>query len=156
MERWLTQIYCRPSFQKIYKHDLAFCWWLTVCGHTSEWHQHNLFLICYRMLKEVLQSGSMKKSLLKQSLNGRRDLEHFPIVNHNLQEWLPTYQETHHRKITFLDEYKKFPEKFEVDYDERYIFKEPGWNIASLRDFIDVYFIATNILSLTGHSPRQL
>ena len=34
-------------------------------------------------------------------------------------------QEVHHRKITFLDEYKKFLEKFEVDYDERYIFKEP-------------------------------
>ncbi len=34
-------------------------------------------------------------------------------------------QEEHHRKITFLDEYKKFLEKFEVDYDERYIFKEP-------------------------------
>lgn len=32
-------------------------------------------------------------------------------------------QEEHHRKITFLDEYKKFLEKFEVDYDERYIFK---------------------------------
>ena len=34
-------------------------------------------------------------------------------------------QEIHHRKITFLDEYKKFLEKFEVNYDERYIFKEP-------------------------------
>ena len=34
-------------------------------------------------------------------------------------------QEVHHRKITFLDEYKKFLEKFEVDYDERYIFKKP-------------------------------
>ena len=34
-------------------------------------------------------------------------------------------QEAHHRKFTFLDEYKKFLEKFEVDYDERYIFKEP-------------------------------
>lgn len=32
-------------------------------------------------------------------------------------------QEVHHRKITFLEEYKKFLEKFEVDYDERYIFK---------------------------------
>jgi putative transposase len=32
-------------------------------------------------------------------------------------------QEAHHRKITFLEEYKKFLEKFEVDYDERYIFK---------------------------------
>jgi len=34
-------------------------------------------------------------------------------------------QEVHHRKITFLDEYKKFLEKFEIDYDERYIFKIP-------------------------------
>ena len=34
-------------------------------------------------------------------------------------------QESHHRKITFLDEYKKFLENFGVDYDERYIFKAP-------------------------------
>ncbi len=34
-------------------------------------------------------------------------------------------QETHHRKISFLEEYKKFLEKFEVPYDERYIFKAP-------------------------------
>ena len=34
-------------------------------------------------------------------------------------------QEVHHRKITFLEEYKNFLEKFEVDYDERYIFKAP-------------------------------
>jgi putative transposase len=34
-------------------------------------------------------------------------------------------QEIHHRKNTFLGEYKKILEKFEVDYDERYIFKEP-------------------------------
>jgi len=34
-------------------------------------------------------------------------------------------QENHHRKITFLEEYKKFLEKFEVAYDERYIFKAP-------------------------------
>jgi len=34
-------------------------------------------------------------------------------------------QEVHHRKITFLEEYKQFLEKFEVDYDQRYIFKAP-------------------------------
>jgi len=34
-------------------------------------------------------------------------------------------QKTHHRKQTFLEEYKMFLEKFEVDYDEQYIFKEP-------------------------------
>lgn len=34
-------------------------------------------------------------------------------------------QEEHHRKRTFLEEYKLFLNQFEVDYDERYIFKMP-------------------------------
>ena len=34
-------------------------------------------------------------------------------------------QKVHHRKLTFLDEYRQFLKKFEVDYDERYLFKEP-------------------------------
>ena len=34
-------------------------------------------------------------------------------------------QKDHHRKKTFLEEYKKFLEKFEVTYDEKYIFREP-------------------------------
>jgi putative transposase len=33
-------------------------------------------------------------------------------------------QEIHHRKQTFLDEYRKMLKLFEVDYDEQYIFKE--------------------------------
>ncbi len=32
-------------------------------------------------------------------------------------------QKKHHKKITFADEYLDFLEKFEVPYDERYIFK---------------------------------
>jgi putative transposase len=34
-------------------------------------------------------------------------------------------QEEHHRKKTFLEEYEQFLKQFEVDYDERYIFKLP-------------------------------
>ncbi len=33
-------------------------------------------------------------------------------------------QEIHHRKETFLDEYKKFLTAFDIEWDERYIFKE--------------------------------
>ena len=33
-------------------------------------------------------------------------------------------QETHHATKTFLEEYKEMLIKFEVDYDEKYIFKE--------------------------------
>jgi hypothetical protein len=33
-------------------------------------------------------------------------------------------QELHHRKQTFLNEYKSFLKAFCIEYDERYIFKE--------------------------------
>ena len=33
-------------------------------------------------------------------------------------------QELHHQKRTFLEEYKDFLEKFEVDFDQRFIFQE--------------------------------
>lgn len=34
-------------------------------------------------------------------------------------------QQEHHKKTSFLDEYKNMLEKFEIEYDERYIFKLP-------------------------------
>lgn len=34
-------------------------------------------------------------------------------------------QEIHHRRENFLDEYRGFLNAFEIDYEERYIFKEP-------------------------------
>lgn len=34
-------------------------------------------------------------------------------------------QKEHHKKQTFLQEYKLFLEKFQVEYEEQYIFKEP-------------------------------
>ena len=37
-------------------------------------------------------------------------------------------QEIHHRNKTFIEEYLDFLDKFEVDYDERYIFKSVDYN----------------------------
>jgi putative transposase len=34
-------------------------------------------------------------------------------------------QEEHHKKQTFLDEYRSFLKAFAVEFDEQYIFKEP-------------------------------
>jgi putative transposase len=45
---------------------------------------------------------------------------HVPDVIRYIQN-----QEAHHKKETFLNEYKKMLKAFEVEYDERYIFKEP-------------------------------
>ena len=34
-------------------------------------------------------------------------------------------QEAHHKKETFLDEYRQMLKAFEIEYDEQYLFKEP-------------------------------
>ena len=34
-------------------------------------------------------------------------------------------QEAHHKKETFLDEYRRVLKAFEIEYEEKYIFKEP-------------------------------
>ena len=44
---------------------------------------------------------------------------HLPAVIRYIQQ-----QEQHHRRHTFLQEYKSFLEAFAIEYDERYIFKE--------------------------------
>ena len=43
-----------------------------------------------------------------------------PIIIRYIQN-----QEVHHRKETFLNEYRQLLKEFEIDYDEKYIFKEP-------------------------------
>ena len=34
-------------------------------------------------------------------------------------------QEKHHKSVSFTDEYKKFLKLFKVDYDEKYVLKDP-------------------------------
>ena len=38
-------------------------------------------------------------------------------------------QEQHHKKKTFIEEYHEFLDKFEVEFDERYIFKPVEYDI---------------------------
>lgn len=45
---------------------------------------------------------------------------HVPDVIRYIQN-----QEAHHKKETFLAEYRNFLKAFEIDYDEQYIFKDP-------------------------------
>lgn len=44
---------------------------------------------------------------------------HLPDVIHYIEN-----QKLHHKKITFIEEYKQLLKKFEISYDEKYIFKE--------------------------------
>jgi len=45
---------------------------------------------------------------------------HIPDVIRYIQ-----HQKEHHRKQSFLEEYKLFLKAFEIDFNEQYIFKEP-------------------------------
>ncbi len=45
---------------------------------------------------------------------------HVPDVIRYIQ-----HQEVHHKRQTFLNEYRRLLEVFEIEYDEQYIFKKP-------------------------------
>lgn len=45
---------------------------------------------------------------------------HVPDVIRYIQN-----QEAHHKKQTFLEEYMQFLKSFEIEYEEKYVFKEP-------------------------------
>jgi putative transposase len=77
-----------------------------VKGDSSEWINK------YKLTdhKFTWQSGYGAFSYSKTSIHN--------VVQHILR------QEEHHKKISFLDEYKKILEEFDVDYNDLYIFKE--------------------------------
>jgi len=75
-------------------------------GDSSKWINEKKFLQSKFEWQEGYGAFSYSKSDLKNVI---RYIEN---------------QEEHHGRKTFLEEYKEFLEKFEVDYDERYIFKD--------------------------------
>ncbi len=76
-------------------------------GGSSKWINKNKFINGHFEWQEGYGAFSYSKSHVDQVISYIRN------------------QEEHHRKQTFLEEYKDFLEKFEVEFDERYIFKEP-------------------------------
>lgn len=50
---------------------------------------------------------------------------HVPDVIRYIQSRWLSGQEAHHKKETFLDEYRKILKAFEIEYDQRQIFREP-------------------------------
>jgi putative transposase len=77
----------------------------TVKGESSEWINKEKFTPQTFRWQEGYDSFTYSKS-------------HIDAVYKYIQN-----QKQHHQKQTFLDEYLDFLKKFEVEYDERYIFK---------------------------------
>jgi REP element-mobilizing transposase RayT len=78
-----------------------------VKGESSEWINLQQFTPAVFRWQEGYGAFSYSRSHVQR------------VINYVLN------QEAHHRTQTFLEEYRQFLDQFEVDYDERYIFKEP-------------------------------
>lgn len=76
-------------------------------GSSSKWINSKGFLNCRFEWQEGFGAFSYSKKEVPKIINYIKN------------------QENHHRVKTFKEEYAKFLKDFEVDYDERYIFKEP-------------------------------
>lgn len=76
-------------------------------GSSSKWINEKKFL----KVKFEWQEGYGAFSYSKSHVNN--------VINY-IQN-----QENHHKKETFREEYLKFLNVFEIEYDERYIFNEP-------------------------------
>lgn len=74
-------------------------------GDSSEWINQRKFIPGRFSWQEGYGAFSYSKSQVSQVIDYIRN------------------QEEHHRKKTFIEEYREFLEAFEVEYDEQYIFK---------------------------------
>ena len=74
-------------------------------GDSSKWINQKRFVKCRFSWQEGFGGFSYSKSHVDQVIDYIKN------------------QEIHHRKKSFIEEYLEFLEKFQVPYDERYIFK---------------------------------
>lgn len=73
-------------------------------GDSSKWINKKGFIKSRFSWQEGFGAFSYNKSMVNNAIDYIKD------------------QELHHRKKSFLEEYHEFLEKFEVDFDERYLF----------------------------------
>lgn len=79
----------------------------TVKGESSEWINKNHYTSDHFHWQEGYGAFSYSRSHIDS------------VVKYIL------HQQEHHKKISFLDEYRDMLDKFDISYEERYIFHEP-------------------------------
>ena len=80
------------------------------------------------LMKDVKQSSSKwinENGYVKSRFSWQEGYGAFSYSKSQLKTVINyiTNQEAHHKKLTFTDEYKAILNKFEIDYNEKYIFK---------------------------------
>jgi putative transposase len=81
-----------------------------VKGDSSEWINKKRFVSGHFSWQEGYGAFSYNKSTVDSVVKYIKD------------------QEIHHHKKTFIEEYLDFLKQFEIDFDERYIFKPVVWD----------------------------
>lgn len=110
MSNTFTQIHIQSVFAVKYRKALI----------ETEWKER-----LHRYITGILQKNGHK--MLR--INSMPDHVHLVYGFRPDQSLLPNVinyvmnQEEHHRKKSFLEEYKQLLDEFGIDYDERYIFK---------------------------------
>ncbi|CAN5399221.1 hypothetical protein BH09BAC1_BH09BAC1_11060 [soil metagenome] len=76
------------------------------------------------MLRAPVNTDGHKKHKLKLALDGEKGYGAFSYAHSQIDEVYKYIlnQEEHHKKQTFRDEYLNFLKRFEVEYDEKYLF----------------------------------
>ncbi|HCY78020.1 MAG TPA: IS200/IS605 family transposase [Ignavibacteriales bacterium] len=128
-ESWKNELYKYISgIIKAQKHKLI------IINGTSD-HIH--ILIGYKPHQSIsdlvqdIKGGSSKwineKKYLRVKFNWQKGYAAFSYSQSHLIKVINYIknQEQHHKKKKFIEEYKEFLKAFNVDYDERYILKEP-------------------------------
>lgn len=82
------------------------------------------------LIKDVKQFSSKwinKQGFVKEKFEWQEGFGAFSYSKSDLPNVIKYIenQEAHHTKKTFLEEYKEILQNFEIDYTEKYIFKEP-------------------------------
>lgn len=73
--------------------------------------------------KWINEKGFVRGKFKWQSGYGAFSYSHSQIKN--VANYIEN-QETHHKKITFKEEYEQFLKKFNISYDEKYVLKDIG------------------------------
>jgi putative transposase len=84
----------------------------------------------YKYITGIVQNNKHKMLAINgmpdhvQSFHGRRDMALFHTVSDlpNVIQYIKN-QEEHHKKRSFIEEYEDLLKEFEIDYDERFVFK---------------------------------
>ena len=152
MSNTYHQIYIQTVFAVKYRNALIDkAWKLTLCGvignlinetgcrtlivNGVEDHIHCFFELKPALsVSEVMQSAKAKSSKwinesghLPNRFEWQRGFGAFSYSKshiHNVIKYIQN-QESHHKKQSFLDEYREFLKRFEIEYEEAYIFQEP-------------------------------